>query len=349
MEKIPTKTIKNQFNKQLTFDNILLSHLKSKKNKSNRRELILFEFDLETNLYKIYKSLLNETYKPGKYRTFTIYEPKQRIIKSLPYKDRVVQTFYIDYFIKPYIIPRLIKDTYACIDKRGTLKAVLQTKKYMNKMKNKYGEYYIIKCDIKKYFYNINKNILYNILKKYIKDKKLLNLTKTIIFDEEDIVGIPIGNYTSQYFANIYLHILDKYIKETLHIKYYIRYMDDFIIFTKNKNESKIILNKIEKFIKINLKIELNKKTKYYPSKLGIDFCSYKIYETHLLLRKIFKQKTNKKLKIYKHLRNINKLDSKYITIRINYFIAHTKHANSYNYRLKYIDLLNNIISNINY
>ena len=105
----------------------------------------------------------------------------------------------------------------------------------MRRMKNKYGSYYILKGDIKKYFYSINKDILFNILIKTIKDEHLIDLTKKLIYDDGNDKGIPIGNYTSQYFANIYLGELDNYIKKELHIKYYCRYLDDFVILLPTK------------------------------------------------------------------------------------------------------------------
>ena len=120
-----------------------------------------------------------------------------------------------------------------------------------------------------------------------------------MIFDSEEIIGIPIGNYTSQYFANIYLNELDHFVKETLRIKYYVRYMDDFVILTKDREEAKEIFLKISNFLNEFLSLELNKKSKYYPSALGVDFCGYKIFETHVLLRKRSKKDIRKKIKIY--------------------------------------------------
>ena len=148
--------------------------------------------DLETNLIKILDEIKNDNYKFGEYREFKVYEPKERIIKSLPYRDRIVHQWYIHEFIKPYYYPRFIKDTYACIDKRGTHLAVETLQKYMRIMKYKYGDYYVLKCDIKKFFYNIDKSILINILSKKISDKKLLSFSKKILNDNE-IIGIPIG------------------------------------------------------------------------------------------------------------------------------------------------------------
>ena len=172
------------------------------------------------------KNIENDTFRFGKYRTFVILEPKKRIIKALPYRDRVVHQWYVEEFIKPFMLPRFIYHTYACLPGKGGHKAVDDLQIMMRKMKRKYGHYYVLKCDIKDYFHSINRDILFQIMKDKISDKKLLKFTHKIIFDESDDGGIPIGNYTSQFFANIYLNELDHYVKEVLKIKYYVRYMD---------------------------------------------------------------------------------------------------------------------------
>ena len=177
-----SKSIKNCFYKKLTFESLLKSHDRAKKNKTNRYELLKFSVDIETNIVGIMNSLKNGSYRLGKYKVFTIYEPKERIIKCLPYRDRIVQQWYIYEFIKPYIIPRIINTCCACIDNRGTHYAVLMVDKYINIMKRKYGKYYVLKLDIKKYFYNIDKNILYKIMNSFVSDKKILWLTKIFIY-----------------------------------------------------------------------------------------------------------------------------------------------------------------------
>lgn len=130
-----SKSIKNCFYKKLTFESLLRSHDRAKKNKTNRYELLKFSVDIETNIVGIMNSLKDGSYRPGKYKVFTIYEPKERVIKCLPYRDRIVQQWYIYEFIKPYIIPRIINTCCACIDNRGTHYAVLMVDKYMNIMK----------------------------------------------------------------------------------------------------------------------------------------------------------------------------------------------------------------------
>ena len=313
------KTIRNVFYDKLTFINLVKAHYRAVLGKRNKREILLYEQDLETNISNILYLLQTNTYKLGKYREFKIYEPKERTIKSLPYKDRVVHQWYVYEFIKPYFVKRFIKDTYACIDGRGTHLCSRVAQKYMKRMYYKYGrDYYIIKGDIKKYFYSIDKDILYNILAKSIKDKDLLKLTKILIYDNDDPKGIPIGNYTSQYYANIYLNELDHYIKDELKIKYYLRYMDDFCIYLPTKDECIEVLNKIKLFLKDKLDLELNNKTRYYPSKFGTNFCGYIIHENYMLLRKRCIKNIKKKLREG--------------TLILKNFEGHLKHANSYNF-----------------
>ena len=312
------KTIRNAFYKKLTFVNLVNAHYRAVEGKRSKLEPLLFEQDLETNISNILYKLQNDTYRLGKYKEFKIYEPKERTIKSLPYKDRVVHQWYVYEFIKPYYMKRFIKDTYACIDGRGTHSCSRKTQVYMKRMQKKYKNYYIIKCDVKKYFYSIDKDILYRILSKVIKDKPLLKLTKILIYDNDEKKGIPIGNYTSQYYANIYLNELDHYIKDKLKVKYYLRYMDDFVILLPTKEECRTILNKIKVFLKENLDLELNHKTRIYPNKFGCNFCGYVIHENYMLLRKRCLKKIKRKL------REGN--------LVLNNYHGHLMHANSYNF-----------------
>ena len=329
-----SKSIGKCFYDKLTFDNLLMAHERAKRNKSNKSEVIRYEMDLESNLINTMNSLKNGSYKLSEYREFKVYEPKERIIKSLPYKDRIVQQWYIHEFIMPYIVPRLVSTCSACILGRGTLYAVRKTQEYMRKMKKKYGNYYIIKLDIKKYFYNIDRDILYEIMKSFIRDKRLLWLTKIFIYDNSDKLGIPIGNYTSQYFANIYLSLLDRYVVGEMGIKYYVRYMDDIVILVKDKKECKNVMNKVRYFLSDKLKLDLNEKSRYYPSDMGVNYCGYIIYETHRLLRKRNKIMIKKKIKRWRELDKEGILDRHSVLLSYNSWCAHVKHANSYLYKL---------------
>lgn len=219
----------------------------------------------------------------------------------------------------------------------------------MRIMKKNYGDFWILKCDIKKFFYNINPYILFDIMKKYISDPPLLNLTKILIFSEpEDKIqtGIPIGNYTSQFFANIYLNELDQYLKRILKIKFYTRYMDDFILILKDKQECIRLKNLIQSFLEKNLKLELNHKSRYYPQKMGVNFCGYRIFTTHKLLRTSSKKKIKKNIKIWNKKYINNTLDIKHALQSLNSWIGHASHCNSYLLQKKIINNCNFIFNN---
>ena len=191
-------------------------------------------------------------------------------------------------------MPTFINTSYACIKNRGMHQACLDVQKAMLHCKRIWREYYILKMDIRKYFENINKNILFKILLKKIKDKKLIWLIKEILYSNKGEKGLPIGNYTSQMFANIYLNEGDQYVKKKLHCKYSFRYMDDVIILLKTKKEAKEVLDKIQSFLKEKLELELNSKTQIFKNKQGVNFCGYKINEHRLKIRDKRKEKIKK-------------------------------------------------------
>ena len=331
MDYFMSKSMRGEYFSKLSFEHLLSAHDRARENKTNKKSVLVFEMDLESNIINILRKLQNNTYEFGEYRIFTIKEPKERIIKALPYIDRVVNQWYVYEFIKPYFVPRFIKDTYACIDGRGTHLAVTNLQNYMRRMKRNNDNYYILKCDVRKFFDNINKDILYNILNKHIKDKDLFILTKKIIYDNEEKVGIPIGNYTSQYFANIYLNELDQYIKRILKIKYYVRYMDDFILLLDSKEEAKKTVNIIDYYLHHYLGLSLNEKSRYYPRRMGVNFCGYRIFETHILLRTNSKQKIKRNIKIWNKAYLKGELDTNKTKLQFNSWLAHASHANSYN------------------
>lgn len=347
------KKIKNCFYQKLTFENLLNAHKRSRKHKPYRNEVVLFEINLENNLINLLNNIRNNTYRLGNYFEFIIYEPKERLIKALPYRDRIVHQWYVEEFIKPYIVPKFIDTSYACLTNKGTHKAVEKVEKYMRIKHRNCNNFWVLKCDIEKFFYNIDPKILYNILKKYISDKALLDFSKILIFNDQsnykDIKGIPIGNYTSQYFANIYLNELDYFIKRTLHIKYYVRYMDDFILLLDTKENCITVKKLISDFLWKNLKLQLNKKSKYYPYKMGVDFCGYRIFTTHKLLRNSSKKKVKNNIKKWNYLYEHNKLNIPKTMQSINSWLGHTLHCNSYHLQQKMLNSCSFIYNNSTY
>ncbi len=221
----------------------------------------------------------------------------------------------------------------------------------MRKFKRVYGDFWVLKCDISKFFYSIDPYILFNIMKKYISDKELLNFTKLLIFDKRnvnDTVGIPIGNYSSQFFANIYLNELDQYVKRILKIKYYTRYMDDFIFLLPTKKSCIEIKNKIQKFLTNELHLSLNNKSKYYPYKMGVNFCGYRIFTTHRLLRVSSKKKIKKNIKTWNICYKKNELNTSLALQSLNSWLGHSSHCNSYKLQQKILNNCNFIV-NSNY
>lgn len=326
------KRINNFFKKEIKFNKMLQAYVRASKAKHYNKEVILFELDLANNITSILRDIYSGNYHCGEYKSFIIYEPKKRIIKSLPFRDRVVHQWYVEEFIKKIFLPKFIKDSYACIEGKGVHKAILQLQKYMKTAYKKNKDFYILKCDISKFFNNIDKTIMFNIIKRYVKDKDFLEFSYNLIFFNTEEKEIPIGNYTSQYFANIYLNEMDHFIKEKLKIKYYVRYMDDFVLLLENKEDAKKIKKNIEEYLKNKLKLEFNKKTNYFPNKNGVKFCGFRIYVDKILL------KNDNKKKIYKRIKHWNKLYlDKQLSFKKAYqslisWEGHAKHSNSYKY-----------------
>ena len=325
------KWIRNEYNKKLTYENLLKAHKLARKGKNYRDEIIKFNLKQEEYIMFLYEQLKNKTYKHGGYKVFYVTEPKLRKIERSRYIDRIVHTFYVENFLKPYFMTQFINTSYACIKNKGMHKSCLDVQKAMKHCKIIWNEYHILKMDIAKFFQNIDKDILMKILLKKIKDKDIIWLTKEIIYSNEGKKNLPIGNYTSQMFANIYLNEVDQYIKHELNIKYYYRYMDDSVILVKSKEQAKESLKKIQIFLKENLKIELNKKTQIFKNKQGVNFCGYKINEYRLKIRDKGKRKLKKKVKILKEKIKKGEITSKEAKRYLAGHMGYIKIANTYN------------------
>ena len=329
------KTIRNQYHKYLTYDKLLEAHLKARKGKGYRKDVILFNLKQEEYIMWLLEQLQTKTYKHGGYTVFYVTEPKLRKIEKSKYIDRIVHRWLVDNFLEPAFVPQFINTSYACLKNRGMHKACLDVQRKMQHCKRIWGEYYILKMDISKYFDNIHKNILLKIVKRKIKDKDVLWLINEILYAQKREKGLEIGNYTSQMFANIYLNEIDQYIKHKLKVKFYFRYLDDSVIFVKTKEKAKQILEKIKIYLKENLELELNKKTQIFKSKQGVNFCGYKINEYRLKIRDRGKRKLKKKVKKLtekiKQGQISNKEAHKYLAGHMGYI----KIANTYNLEKK--------------
>lgn len=325
------KTIRNKYKENLTYEKLLEAHIKSRKGKGYRKEIILFNLKQEEYIMWLYEKLKNKTYKHGGYSEFYVTEPKVRKIEKSRYLDRIVHRWVVDNFLEPCYVPKFINTSYACLKERGMHRAAVYVKDTMKHCKIKWDEYYILKMDVAKYFDNINKKILLKILERNIKDPDLMWLIKEILYANKREKGLEIGNYTSQMFANIYLNEIDQYVKHKLKVKYYCRYLDDSIVIVKTKKEAKEILEKIRKYLKENLELELNKKTQIFKNKQGVNFCGYKINEYRMKLRDKGKRKLKKKVKKLKEEIQKGNITSKEARKYLAGHLGYIKYANNYN------------------
>ena len=252
------------YEKICDFENLYKAHKRARCCKRHKKDVILFEMNLAENLWNIKTSLENRTYKVAGYNKFMIYDPKEREIQALSYYDRIVQHVLCDEVLTPFFDNRLIYDNCACRIGKGTHFALKRLTKFFHNHYQKYGASgYILKCDIRKYFSSIHHEVLKSRLQTVISDKDILNLLFHIIdsFEHSPNRGLPMGNQTSQLFALYYLDPLDRFIKEKLRIKHYVRYMDDLALLSDDKDYLKDCLKNMQKIVNNQLKIEFNDKT----------------------------------------------------------------------------------------
>ena len=272
---------------------------------------------MDEELKQLWNELKTLTYKPRELKRFIVRDPKTRVIHASAFRDRVIYHALIN-IIEPIFEKVFIYDSYASRLKKGTLNAVLRFDKFKRKItkncqlvKNAFDNNlvigYVLKADIKHYFDTVNHEILIKILKRKVKDEKVIWLINKILNNYEmkiKGIGMPLGNLTSQFFANVYLNELDYFIKQELKIKFYIRYVDDFVILHNDKNLLEEYKNKINNFLINSLKLELHPdKSKIIPLRNGINLLGYRNFYHYKLLRKVnkrkFKRNFNWKIELY--------------------------------------------------
>jgi len=340
------KTYKHLYAPLTSLENLELAYKKARKHKTTKYYVIEFEKNLEENLLQLRTELLLHSYKPKPLKTFIIRDPKTRKISKSNFRDRVIHHALIN-ILEPIFESRFIADSYASRKGKGTLKAIKRFDNFKRKVsRNNQINGYVLKVDIKKYFENINHDILMKIIKKKIKDKKVLWLIKTILSnptlrarESEGAKGMPLGNLTSQFFANVYLNELDYFVKNELKVKYYIRYVDDCVILYNSKKILKTYKSKINKFLKEKLNLELHpEKSKILKVSQSINFLGFRIFYYHKLLKK-------KNLRTFE--KKLNFLCSNYNQRLINYdgiydflegWFAYAKNASTYKLKKRILE-----------
>lgn len=276
------KRYNNLFEKIITLENLEFADRKARRNKHH---IAIDEFDKHRmrNLKVLQQRLISGTYKTSNYSTFTIYEPKERIIFRLPYyPDRIVHHAIMN-ILEPIWVSVMIDNTYSCIKHRGIHKALRDVKW---DMRDREGTKYCLKLDVRKFYPSIDHEVLKTIVRKKIKDNRLLQLLDEIIDSAE---GVPIGNYLSQFFANLYLAYFDHWVKEVLKVKYYYRYADDIVVLGSNKEELHKIFEKIKEYI-TSLKLQIKDNWQIFEVDVrGLSFVGYVIRHDYIQIRKNIK------------------------------------------------------------
>ena len=313
-----------------------------------------FSFHLEREVQALHRELAGKTYRHGKYRTFTIFDPKERNISAAPFRDRVIHHAVHD-VIEPVIDKIFIYDSYACRKEKGTHKAVDRAQSFLR------ANRFCFHGDIRKYFPSIDRGILKEMLAKRIGDKDLLWLLEEIVDSAVSVSpcapvpegegagsasksgspqagataspqkGLPIGNLTSQFFANLYLNELDYFVKFDLRLRYYLRYMDDFLIFENDKEALSVVKQKIRDFLKNRLELRLHEgKSQVYRTKTGIKFLGFRICKDYRRLAsenvRRFKKRTQAQIAAHKR----GELALEKIQTSVRCWTAHAKRANTY-------------------
>lgn len=329
------KTYRNLYPQIHAFSNLYCAYLKARRGKRYRPEVLQFTARLEENLLHLRRELVAHTYRTGPYRRFIVYEPKRRRVAALPFRDRIVQHALCN-VIEPIWEPRFIYHSYACRAGKGTHAGADQVTRYLRQVRRNHDQAYVLKADIHRYFPSVDHQVLLSILQHHIRCSHTIDLiTEILASGDKTGRGIPIGNLTSQLFANIYLNHLDQFVKRHLHIPHYVRYMDDFIVVHHDKPTLWSWRYEITNFLKNTLCLELNPKTAVFPEARGVDFLGYRIWRTHRLLRKRSIRQMRRKFKAFQRGYVTGEIPLDHIGASIASWVGHAKHANTYNLRRK--------------
>jgi retron-type reverse transcriptase len=313
------KRIGNLYDTICSTENLYAAYLKAKQGKAKSYGVVLFDKNFESNMEAIQAELISGCYRTSEYSVFKIYDPKERDVYRLPFRDRVAHHSIMNVVGKIWV-STFISHTYACIKGRGINGVLVHLKRDLKDVEN---TRYCLKMDVKKFYPSVDHEILKAIVRKKIKDVRLLKLLDEII---DSAPGVPIGNYLSQFLANLYLTYFDHWMKEYKRVKYYYRYADDIVILAPDKPYLQALLVDISDYLKDRLNLQLKGNYQVFPvAARGIDFVGYKFYHTHTLMRKTIK------VRFCRKVAKLNKkdIDEKAYKMQISPHLGWAKHCNS--------------------
>lgn len=332
------RTYKNLYPQIYDFENLYEAYLKARRGHRYDHEALVFANNLDSELIQLQNELIWKSHKTGPYRKFYVHDPKTRLVAALPFRDRVLQHALCN-VVEPPFEQKFIFDSYACRSGKGTHAGADRVTEFLRKATRLWPKPYCLKCDISQYFPSVRHTALLAIIRRTIACEDTMRLIQEILSSWTDPAdldprGLPIGNLTSQLWANVYLDQLDHYVKETLRIRLYIRYMDDFVIIG-DKAELWRVKRDIETFLEDKLGLRLNGKTGIFPISHGVDFLGYRIWPDHRLLRKRSTKRIKRALKRFQKLYAQDKMSFERINATVQSWLGHAKHADSYRFREK--------------
>lgn len=339
------KTYKHLYPQLCAFENLYEAFCRARRGKRSRPDVAAFEDNLEVELLRLQAELLDEQYTPGPYRHFTIYEGKPRRISAAPFRDRVVHHALCN-VIEPIWEARFIHDSYACRAGKGMHAALDRCTHFARRYP------YVLQCDVVQFFPNVDHEILRGLLARRIADAQVLRLCERIIasgagihapepywFPGDDLLavarprGLPIGNQTSQFWANVYLHELDQFVKQSLRCPAYLRYCDDFLLFADDKPTLHAWRREIEGFL-VSLRLRLHaRKTVVYPVTNGIPFLGFVVFPDHRRLRQANGLRFQRRFKRMLDKYAAGRLEGAKMHERVRGWVAHAAHGDTYGLR----------------
>ena len=312
-----------------SMENLRLAYINASRGKHDRKEVIEFAADLENNLINIRNELLGHKYRVSPYKIFKKYEPKERIISKLPFRDRVVQ-WAIMLVVEPIWVSTLTSDTYSCLKGRGIHACLHKLQRDLST--DPEGTAFCLKFDVRKFYPTIDHGILKTVIRRKLKDPDLLWLLDTIIDSVPEGEGIPIGNYLSQFFANLYLSELDHMAKERMRLRYYYRYADDIVILAADKDTLNAVLLTINHYLAEQRNLMMKSNYQIFPvDSRGIDFLGYVCFHTHTLMRKSIKKNMARNVAKFEKMYEEGKLTEKQYKQAVCSWLGWAKHCNSKN------------------
>ena len=340
------------FEKVIDFDNMYRAYRKAKRGKGYKKSSARFTVGALEGIHLLIDQLREKTYRVSSYHEFKVYEPKERVIKTTSFKDKVVQHSLCDNMLLPRMEKIFIHDNCAGQKGKGTLFGLDRLSDHMKRFFDRYGTNgYILKCDISKFFYNIAHEQLKDIVHYWFSDPNICWLCDLFI-DSTEGIGIPLGNQINQGLALLYLDGMDKLIICELGIEYYGRYMDDFYLIHPSKEYLKDCLAVITEYLK-TLDLELNGKTQICPLKNGINYLGFHTYitENGKVIRKLKNQNKRNAQKKYRRMAKLvadGKISAEKLQASYGSWSNHVSHGNCYHLEKEIRNMIEGILEESN-